>query len=111
MHPADEHPMLPAKAGPASEELREHHPAANPALDTYTMLKFYSLKSALVKSVLDGLNDEDIDFPFRVSPSEQRIIELDSPSSIILVGEIGGTAEMDAAEWIKDYRQRTQNPK
>ena len=30
---------------------------------------------------------------------------------IILVGEIGGTAEMDAAEWIKDYRQRTTNPK
>ncbi|KAI9371388.1 putative succinyl-CoA synthetase subunit alpha [Aspergillus egyptiacus] len=30
---------------------------------------------------------------------------------IILVGEIGGTAEMDAAEWIKDYRRRTANPK
>ncbi|KAL4872800.1 hypothetical protein BDV12DRAFT_126479 [Aspergillus spectabilis] len=30
---------------------------------------------------------------------------------IILVGEIGGTAEMDAAEWIQDYRRRTSNPK
>ncbi|KAL4809564.1 succinyl-CoA synthetase-like protein [Aspergillus unguis] len=30
---------------------------------------------------------------------------------IILVGEIGGTAEMDAAEWIQDYRRRTTNPK
>ncbi|KAJ5511691.1 ATP-grasp fold subdomain 2 [Penicillium expansum] len=30
---------------------------------------------------------------------------------IILVGEIGGTAEMDAAEWIKDYRNRTVDPK
>ncbi|KAL4976397.1 succinyl-CoA synthetase-like protein [Aspergillus desertorum] len=30
---------------------------------------------------------------------------------IILVGEIGGTAEMDAAEWITDYRRRTTNPK
>ncbi|KAJ5793995.1 ATP-grasp fold subdomain 2 [Penicillium paradoxum] len=30
---------------------------------------------------------------------------------IILVGEIGGTAEMDAAEWIKDYRRRTVDPK
>ncbi|CAG7956015.1 unnamed protein product [Penicillium olsonii] len=29
---------------------------------------------------------------------------------IILVGEIGGTAEMDAAEWITDYR-RTADPK
>lgn len=30
---------------------------------------------------------------------------------IILVGEIGGTAEMDAAEWITDYRRRTADPK
>lgn len=30
---------------------------------------------------------------------------------IILVGEIGGTAEMDAAEWIKGYRNRTVDPK
>ncbi|PYH44426.1 putative succinyl-CoA synthetase subunit alpha [Aspergillus saccharolyticus JOP 1030-1] len=30
---------------------------------------------------------------------------------IVLVGEIGGTAEMDAAEWIRDYHRRTTNPK
>lgn len=30
---------------------------------------------------------------------------------IILIGELGGRAEVDAAEWIKDYRQRTKNPK
>jgi len=30
---------------------------------------------------------------------------------IILVGEIGGTAEMDAAEWVRDYQQRCANPK
>ncbi|KAJ5677147.1 uncharacterized protein N7477_002780 [Penicillium maclennaniae] len=41
-----------------------------------------------------------------------KIFEHDPDTEgIILVGEIGGTAEMDAAEWIKDYRQRTQNPK
>ena len=50
------------------------------------MLKFYSLQSTLVKSVMEGLKDEDVDFPFRVSPSEQRIIELKPTSSIILVG-------------------------
>ncbi|KAL4780471.1 succinyl-CoA synthetase-like protein [Aspergillus varians] len=30
---------------------------------------------------------------------------------IVLVGEIGGTAEIDAADWIMDYRRRTTNPK
>ncbi|KAL1961945.1 hypothetical protein VTN77DRAFT_726 [Rasamsonia byssochlamydoides] len=30
---------------------------------------------------------------------------------IIIVGEVGGTAEIDAAEWIKDYRRRTPDPK
>ncbi|KAL4894001.1 succinyl-CoA synthetase-like protein [Aspergillus ambiguus] len=30
---------------------------------------------------------------------------------MIIVGEIGGTAEIDAAEWIQDYNRRTANPK
>ncbi|OAX78070.1 hypothetical protein ACJ72_07625 [Emergomyces africanus] len=30
---------------------------------------------------------------------------------IIIVGEIGGAAEMDAAAWISDYRMRVANPK
>lgn len=30
---------------------------------------------------------------------------------IILVGEVGGNAELDAAVWIKDYKRRTPNPK
>ncbi|KAL4983989.1 succinyl-CoA synthetase-like protein [Aspergillus falconensis] len=41
-----------------------------------------------------------------------KIFENDPDTEgIILVGEIGGTAEMDAAEWITDYRRRTTNPK
>ncbi len=67
-------------------DLRDHFPAANPAQDTYTMLKFYNLRTELIKSVLEGLDDAKIDFPFRVSPSEQRIIEMEAPTSIILVG-------------------------
>ena len=51
------------------------------------MLKFYNLRTELIKSVLEGLDDAKIDFPFRVSPSEQRIIEMEAPTSIILVGK------------------------
>jgi succinyl-CoA synthetase alpha subunit len=30
---------------------------------------------------------------------------------IILVGEVGGTAEEEAAEWIRHYKQRVKDPK
>lgn len=31
--------------------------------------------------------------------------------AILVIGEIGGDAELQAAEWIKAYRRRTKNPK
>ena len=41
-----------------------------------------------------------------------QIFERDEDTKgIIIVGEVGGRAEEDAAEWIKDYRQRTLDPK
>ncbi|KAF2405065.1 succinyl-CoA synthetase-like protein [Trichodelitschia bisporula] len=41
-----------------------------------------------------------------------RVFEHDTDThAIILVGEVGGTAEEEAAEWIKAYRARTPNPK
>ncbi|RAL10475.1 putative succinyl-CoA synthetase subunit alpha [Aspergillus homomorphus CBS 101889] len=52
--------------------------------------------------VLAGTNFVDALRTFESDPETE---------GIVLVGEIGGTAEMDAASWIRDYHRRATNPK
>ena len=41
-----------------------------------------------------------------------RVFETDPDTeAIVLVGEVGGSAEQEAADWIKGYHQREKNPK
>lgn len=41
-----------------------------------------------------------------------RVFETDPDTEgIVVVGEVGGRAEEEAAEWIKDYYRREKNPK
>jgi len=41
-----------------------------------------------------------------------KVFEMDDDTeAIILVGELGGTNEEEAADWIKDYNRRVSNPK
>lgn len=41
-----------------------------------------------------------------------KVFEHDEDTeAIILVGELGGTSEEEAADWIRDYRKRVANPK
>ncbi|PKX94286.1 putative succinyl-CoA synthetase subunit alpha [Aspergillus novofumigatus IBT 16806] len=61
-----------------------------------------SLCISMGGDVLAGTNFVDALKVFEEDPDTE---------GIILVGEIGGTAEIDAAEWIRDYNKRAANPK
>lgn len=41
----------------------------------------------------------------------QVLADDDATEAIALVGEIGGSAELDVADWIREYRDRATNPK
>ena len=41
-----------------------------------------------------------------------QVFEHDSDThGIIIIGEVGGQSEQEAADWIRQYRQRVSNPK
>lgn len=41
----------------------------------------------------------------------QVLVDDPDTEGIIMIGELGGRAELDAVEWVKEYRKRTPNPK
>lgn len=62
-----------------------------------------------------GLGDAEVDFPFRVSPAEQSIIELETDISVILVGR-SGTGKTTVAvyrmwgQWLASHGNEDAEP-
>ena len=67
-------------------------------------------RAGLGQSLVIGMGGDPLpgtDFVDGLKALEQDPIT----KGIIIVGEIGGRAEVDAAEWIEDYYKRTTDPK
>ncbi|KAI1325276.1 succinyl-CoA synthetase-like protein [Xylariaceae sp. FL0255] len=69
-----------------------------------------TLRSGLGQSMCIGVGGDVL--PGTTLIDGLRILAEDEDTeAIALVGEIGGEAEMEAADWIKEYRARSKNPK
>jgi succinyl-CoA synthetase alpha subunit len=67
-------------------------------------------RAGLGQSYAIGIGGDDL--PGTDFVDALKIFEHDpNTEGIVLVGEIGGYAEEDAASWIQDYRSRAKNPK
>ncbi|KAI1421633.1 succinyl-CoA synthetase-like protein [Xylaria sp. FL1777] len=69
-----------------------------------------TLRSGLGQSICIGVGG-DILPGTSIRDGLQILAEDENTEAIALIGEIGGEAEIDAADWIKDYRTRTETPK
>ncbi|KAI1297579.1 succinyl-CoA synthetase-like protein [Xylaria venustula] len=69
-----------------------------------------TLRSGLGQSICIGVGG-DILPGTSIKDGLQILTEDENTEAIALVGEIGGEAEIEAADWIKDYRVRAEKPK
>ncbi|KAI0967085.1 succinyl-CoA synthetase-like protein [Xylaria arbuscula] len=69
-----------------------------------------TLRSGLGQSICIGVGG-DILPGTSIKDGLQILTEDEDTEAIALVGEIGGEAEIEAADWIMDYRARTDKPK
>ena len=76
-------------------------PPANPAANTYTLLKFY----AMTKSMAGALTTASaVDVPFKVTDQEHRIITSSAESSTLLIGRSGtGKTTCLVFKMFRDY--------
>lgn len=67
-------------------------------------------QAGLGQSYAIGMGGDDL--PGTDFVDALKIFEQDEKTEgVVLIGELGGFAEEEAATWIQDYRARTANPK
>ncbi|KAI0111546.1 succinyl-CoA synthetase-like protein [Daldinia grandis] len=69
-----------------------------------------TLRSGLGQSMCIGVGG-DILPGTSLKEGLQILVEDEATEGIALIGEIGGEAEIEAADWIREYRATTNNPK
>ncbi|KAI2622943.1 succinyl-CoA ligase alpha-chain [Hypomontagnella submonticulosa] len=69
-----------------------------------------TLRSGLGQSMCIGVGG-DILPGTSLKEGLQILTEDNDTEAIALIGEVGGYAELEAADWIREYRLRTENPK
>lgn len=66
-----------------------HYPPASPDPNDYKLLKFYSVTSPTLRSLLNRSGRSDATLPFKVTSKEWAILQLESANAILLLGRSG----------------------